>query len=121
MTEHDPRRTGALRDERPRGAPASHPHALAEAGAVAGAVVGAVAGAIAGPAFSVAGAVVGSALGAAAGETVERAEHERGAHEADLDATIGLTGGGVGTSDANKHPSAQVLEEARLYDELKND
>ncbi len=107
--------------ERPSGVPPRHPHALAEAGGLTGAVAGAILGSIAGPFGAVAGGALGSALGAFTGEALSRAEHEREVHDRELDDTIGVTSGDLGTSEENKHPSPEALAEARTHDEARRE
>lgn len=118
----EPRRPAAEnepKDERPSGVPPRHAHALAEAGGVSGAVVGAILGSIAGPIGAAAGGAIGTAVGAFAGETIERSEHAREVHDRELDDTIGVTTGDLGTTPENKHPSAEALAEARANDASK--
>lgn len=110
------RRDDLEKGDRPSGLPPRHPHALAEAGGVTGALVGAVVGAIAGPIGAAVGGALGSAACALAGESIERAEHARAEHDRELDDAIGVTTGNLGTPPETKHPSAEVLSEARAND-----
>lgn len=63
---------------------------------VAGAAVGAVAGVVAGPPGAAVGALIGGIAGAAAGVAIERGEHEKQAHDEQLDRDIGVSGGSIG-------------------------
>lgn len=107
--------------ERPRGVPADPTHAMAEGVVVSAAVAGAVVGAVAGPVGAVAGGAIGSAVGIFAGVTMEREAHAKDEHDRELDAAIGVTTGDLGTPEETKHPSPEVLADARAYDQMHED
>lgn len=114
-----PAESGTDVNARPSGVPARHQHATTEAAVLSGAVAGAIVGAVAGPLGALAGGAIGSAIGAMAGATLERAEHQREVHDRELDDDIGITSGSMGTPAETKHPSPEVLEEARASDEAR--
>ena len=96
--------------------PATDEHALAEAGVLGGALAGGMLGAIAGPIGILAGVALGSAAGALAGDAIDRDTLEGNAHDKELDDTIGVTSGSLGTPPETKHPSAEALADARQAD-----
>jgi hypothetical protein len=55
----------------------------------------------------VAGAVIGGVAGAVAASALEKDAVRKSAHERDLDAEIGVTGGNLGAPNL-KHPPARV-------------
>jgi hypothetical protein len=84
-----------------------HPgHALAASEVGLGAVSGAVIGAMAGPPGMAIGAAIGAAAGAmgAAASSIAAANREK--NEAELDDTIGLSGGDLGAPNL-KHPPSK--------------
>jgi phage tail tape-measure protein len=100
--------------------PTHHDHALAEAGALGGAIAGGVIGAIAGPVGAIAGAAIGSAIGGFAGNTIDHEQERTSLHDKELDEAIGVSNGHLGTPPETKHPSAEVLAEARENDRLRS-
>lgn len=81
--------------------------------AASGALAGAVAGTIAGPVGAAIGGLLGAAIGAAAGEVLEEGTEEHDAHDAELDAIIGVTRGDIGVRKpsgartSRRRPSSQ--------------
>ena len=67
-------------------------------GVIAGATVGAIAGAIG----MIAGAIFGGVVGMAAGHRLVRDDARASGHDADLDHTIGVSGGDMGAASANQ-------------------
>jgi len=63
---------------------------------LSGAAAGAATGSIAGPVGAVTGAVIGGAIGAAAAVVLRRSDARAAAHDAELDADIGVIGGDLG-------------------------
>jgi phage tail tape-measure protein len=100
--------------------PTHNDHALAEAGALGGAIAGGVIGAIAGPVGAIAGAAIGSAIGGFAGNTIDHDIERTSQHDKELDEIIGVSNGHLGTPPETKHPSAEVLAEARENDRLRS-
>jgi hypothetical protein len=82
-------------------------HRKEEIVAAAGAIAGASLGAIAGPPGMVAGAVIGGAIGAAAGHRLETEDAREEAHTAELDHTIGISGGDMGAASPNQPPAVR--------------
>jgi phage tail tape-measure protein len=82
-------------------------HRKEEIVAAAGAIAGASLGAIAGPPGMIAGAVIGGAIGIAAGHQLETEDAVASDHDADLDRTIGLSGGDVGAASPNQPPAVR--------------
>jgi hypothetical protein len=80
-------------------------HRKEEIVAAAGAIAGASLGAIAGPPGMVAGAVIGGAIGAAAGHRLEKDDVIADEHDAELDKTIGVSGGDLGAASPNQPPA----------------
>jgi hypothetical protein len=77
-------------------------HRKEEIVAAAGAIAGASLGAVAGPPGMVAGAVIGGAIGAVAGHRLEKEDASTDAHDAELDKTIGVSGGDLGVASPNQ-------------------
>ncbi len=82
-------------------------HRKEEIVAAAGAIAGASLGAIAGPPGMVAGAVIGGAIGAAAGHRLEKEDARAEEHTAELDHTIGVSGGDLGAASPNQPPAVR--------------
>lgn len=76
---------------------------------VAGAAAGALVGALAGPPGAAVGALIGGAVGAAAAVATERSEHEKQAHEEQLDRDIGVIGGTIGEPSLQHPPPSHGL------------
>jgi hypothetical protein len=84
-----------------------HPgHALAASEVGLGAVSGAVIGAMAGPPGIAIGAAIGAAAGAIGAAASSIADANREKNEAELDDTIGLSGGDLGAPSL-KHPPSK--------------
>ena len=91
------KRTKATRAELEASAAPHTPHVHGQTtGAIAGEIVGALLGAAAGPPGAVAGMVLGAAAGALAGNALDRDAERAHAHEEELDAEIGVSGGDIG-------------------------
>jgi hypothetical protein len=93
--------SGAAGDNR---RPRTHHRAIVAAEAVAGMVAGGLVGSLAGPAGIAVGAVLGGAAAAAAGSTALGNAKELRAHDAKLDADIGVDGGNLGAAPPNQPP-----------------
>ncbi len=77
-----------------------------------GAVAGAATGAVGGPVGAVVGGALGAIVGGIAGGVAAREDARATARDRALDDAIGVTDGTLGTSPANKQPSAEILREA---------
>jgi len=85
----------------------SQRHALHEAGGAAGgAIAGAALGAVGGPVGVAAGAVIGGMVGALCAKIADEESERVSAHDGELDATIGVSGGTLGAPNL-KHPPAK--------------
>lgn len=83
-----------------------HRHALHEAGGAAGgAIAGAAMGAVAGPVGVAAGVVIGGVVGAFCAKVADEEAERVSAHDHELDAVIGVSGGSLGAPNL-KHPPA---------------
>ena len=83
-------------------------HLVHEAeGGGAGALAGAVVGAVAGPPGVVAGAIIGGIVGTVTGAVLDAEALRKAAHNEELDAEIGVTGGDLGAPNL-EHPPAKV-------------
>jgi phage tail tape-measure protein len=76
-----------------------------EAGAIAGEVAGAVVGSAAGPVGTITGMILGGIAGTVAGNLMERESERAGAHDEELDRTIGVVGGDLGAARKDAPPA----------------
>lgn len=77
-----------------------------------GAVAGAAVGALGGPVGVAAGAVVGTLIGGIAGAIASTEDARARAHDRELDDTIGVSRGSLGTPAETKRPSKAALRDA---------
>jgi hypothetical protein len=102
-TNKDPKTPAA---QTPEHATDAHRHALHEAGGAAGgAIAGAAIGAVVGPVGVAAGVVIGGVVGAFCAKVADEEADRVSAHDHDLDAVIGVSGGSLGAPNL-KHPPA---------------
>jgi len=83
----------------------AHDASFAGAATVSAAIAGAATGALAGPVGAVTGGAIGTIVGALAGNVMAEEQARAGAHDRDLDDTIGVTRGSLGTPPGTKRPS----------------
>jgi nucleotide-binding universal stress UspA family protein len=101
-----PMTTRKERKPKPAHDASAQTHHLHEAGGAAGgAIAGAALGSIAGPLGAATGAVLGGVLGAVVAKVGDEESERTSAHDSQLDAIIGVSGGDLGAPNL-KHPPA---------------
>lgn len=113
-------RVPVLVARQPESGAAHHDGAFKGAFVAGGAVAGAATGAVGGPVGAVVGGALGAVVGGIAGGVAAREDARAAARERALDDAIGVTDGTLGTSRANKQPSAEVLREAEAKEKAKS-
>ena len=106
-----------MNDARPHGVPAPRSEgARLFAAALGGAMIGLALGLFAGPIGLASGALIGAALGTLAERAIQRAQVWEEKNDAELDATIGVSGGDMGApSSGHVRAAERALDEADFF------